>query len=456
MKDGDIMKLLIKNAKAIITLNDNNDILYNQNILIEDKKISYLGKKEFKADKVIDASSMYVYPGLINTHHHLYQTFTRNLPEVQNMELFPWLKYLYEKWKYLDDEVIYLSSMVGMGELIKYGCTTIFDHHYVFRSDTECNFIDVQMEAAKELGVRFHASRGSMSLGVDDGGLPPMSVIQSTEEILSDSERLINKYHDTSQYSMNQIVLAPCSPFSVTDDLMVKSAKLARKYSVKLHTHLGETIDEESYCLESANDRPLAYMEKLGWIGEDVWFAHGIHFNDAELKKLSDTKTGICHCPISNQKLASGIARISEMIKLDIPVGLGVDGSASNDGSNLLSELRAGYLLQRLKYSNNSLSPLDMLKIATKGGANILGRKDIGHLSVDMAADLFMIDTARLEYVGTSKDPIALLTTVGISHPVDYTIINGKIVVENKKIITINEKEIVKDANLKFEKFINI
>lgn len=450
------MKTLIKNAKAIITLNKNNDILYNQNILIEDNKIVYLGKDVLEADKVIDASSMYVYPGLINTHHHLYQTFTRNLPEVQNMELFPWLKYLYEIWKHLDDEVIYLSSMVGMGELVKYGCTTVFDHHYVFRSDTECDFIDVQMKAAKDLGVRFHASRGSMSLGVDDGGLPPMSVVQSLEEILNDSERLIKKYHDTSKYSMNQIVLAPCSPFSVTDELMIKSAELARKYGVKLHTHLGETLDEEDYCIESAGDRPLAYMKKLGWVGEDVWYAHGIHFNDEELKLLSDTKTGVCHCPVSNQKLSSGIARISEMVKLDIPVGLGVDGSASNDGSNLLAELRAGYLLQRLKYSNDSMSPLDMLKIATTGGANILGRKDIGHLSVDMAADLFMINTDRLEYVGTSKDPIALLTTVGVSHPVDYTIINGKIVVENGEIITIDEAKIVRESNLKFDNFINI
>jgi len=449
------MRILIKNAKAIITMNDNNDVLFNQNLLIEDNKIAYIGIKELNADKVIDASSMYVYPGLINTHHHLYQTFTRNLPEVQNMELFPWLNYLYEIWKNIDDEVVYYSSLVGMGELVKYGCTTIFDHHYVFRSDMECNFIDVQMNAAKDLGVRFHASRGSMSLGVDDGGLPPMAVVEKLEDILADSELLIKKYHDTSKYSMNQIVLAPCSPFSVSDDLMIKSAELARKYGVRLHTHLGETKDEEDYCLKTANNRPLAYMEKLNWVGEDVWFAHGIHFNDEELKLLAETKTGVCHCPISNQKLSSGIARISEMYKMGIPIGIGVDGSASNDGSNLLSELRAGYLLQRLKYSNKSISPLGMLEIATKGGARILGRNDIGHLSLNMAADLFMLDINRLEYVGTSKDPLALLATVGVSHPVDYTIINGKIIVEGGKIVTIKEKDIVKLANNKFNEFIN-
>ncbi len=450
------MKTLIKNAKAIITMNDNNDVLYNQNILIEDNRIVYIGDKEDDADKIIDASSMYVYPGLINTHHHLYQTFTRNLPEVQNMELFPWLKYLYEIWKNLDDEVIYLSSLVGMGELVKYGCTTVFDHHYVFRSDIECDFIDVQMKAAKEIGVRFHASRGSMSLGVDDGGLPPMSVVESLDEIIKDSERVIKKYHDTSKYSMNQIVLAPCSPFSVSDELMIQSAVLARKYGVKLHTHLGETLDEEKYCLETAKNRPLAHMESLGWVGEDVFFAHGIHFNDDELELLAKTKTGIAHCPISNQKLSSGIARISEMVKKDIPVGLAVDGSASNDGSNLLAELRAGYLLQRLKYSNNSITPKEMLEIATKGGARLLGRNDIGYLDVNMAADMFMIDIDRLQYVGTNKDPIALLATVGVNHPVDYTIINGKVVVENGKILIIDELNIVKKANIKFEKFIKL
>lgn len=450
------MKILIKNAKAIITMNDNNDIYYNKNLLIEDNQIMYIGSELLKADKVIDASSMYVYPGLVNTHHHLYQTFSRNLPEVQNLELFPWLKYLYEIWKNLDEEVIYLSSLTGMSELVKYGCTTIFDHHYVFRSDIECNFIDVQLRAAEDLGVRFHASRGSMSLGVDDGGLPPMSVVQSVDEILADSERLIKKYHDTSKFSMKQIVLAPCSPFSVSDDLMVESAKLARKYGVRLHTHLCETIDEETYCLESVGKRPLEYMESLGWIGEDVWFAHGIHFNDNELKRLSETKTGVAHCPVSNQKLSSGIARISEMEKLNIPVGLAVDGSASNDGSNLLAELRAGYLLQRLKYSNDSISPSGMLKVATRGGAELLGRKDIGSLEVGKAADMFMLDTNRVQYIGTDMDPVALLTTVGVNHPVDYTIINGKVIVENGEIVTVDELDIVVKGNKKFKEFIEL
>lgn len=444
------MSILIKNAKAVVL---KDSIEYDLNILIEGERISYIGKEVPTADRVIDASSMYVYPGLVNTHHHLYQTFTRNIPAVQNLELFPWLKYLYEIWKNLENDTIYYSSLTGMMELVKYGCTTVFDHHYVFRSDKECKFIDEQFKASEDLGVRFHASRGSMSLGVDDGGLPPMSVVQSVSDILDDSERLIKEYHDTSKYSMRQIVLAPCSPFSVSDDLMIESAKLARKYGVRLHTHLCETIDEENYCLDTVGKRPLAYMESLGWIGSDVWFAHGIYFNDEELRRLQETQTGVAHCPVSNMKLSSGIARISEMKEMGIPVGLAVDGSASNDGSNLLHELRTGYLLQRLKYSNESISPREIFDLATQGGARVLGRDDIGYLDVGMAADLFMFDSNNIAYVGTEEDPLAILTTVGVNHPVDYTIINGRIVVENKKIVTMNEQEIIQKAKESYEKF---
>ena len=444
------MSILIKNAKAIVL---KDSVVRRQNILIEGEKISYIGKDVKTAERVIDATDMYVFPGLINTHHHLYQTFTRNIPAVQNMELFPWLKYLYEIWKHLEDDTIYYSSLTGMMELVKYGCTTVFDHHYVFRSDKECEFIDQQFKAAEDLGVRFHASRGSMSLGVDDGGLPPMSVVQSVEDILEDSERLINKYHSTDKYSMKQVVLAPCSPFSVSDDLMRESAVLARKYGVKLHTHLCETIDEENYCLESVGLRPLAYMKSLGWIGDDVFFAHGIHFNDEELKLLAETKTGVAHCPISNMKLSSGIARVSEMVKMDIPVGLAVDGSASNDGSNLLEELRVAYLLQRLRYSNDSIDPRGIFDVATQGGARLLGREDIGYLAEGMAADLFMFDTKNIAYVGTDEDPLAVLTTVGVNDPVDYTIINGKIIVEDGEIVTMKEEEIIKKANEEYKKF---
>ncbi len=449
------MRILIENAKAIVTMNDNGDVLYGQNLLIEDNYISYIGPEFKEADRVIDGRTLYVYPGLVNTHHHLFQTFTRNIPDVQYLELFPWLDYLYEVWRHMDDDIVYKSALTGISELVKYGCTTVFDHHYLHRSDIECKFVDQQFKAASEIGVRFHSSRGGMDLGVDDGGLPPMGAVQPTEDILKDSERVIKKFHDTSKYSMKQVVLAPCAPFNVTRELMVKSAELARKYGVRLHTHLCETLDEEDYCLEHFGKRPLAYMEELGWVGEDVWFAHGIHFNDDELKQLADTKTGVAHNPCSNQKLSSGTARISEMVKLGVPVGLAVDGSASNDNSNLLSELRAGYLMQRAKYSNECLSSKEMLRVATRGGAEILGRDDIGYLAKGMAADMFMIDTERVQYIGALHDPEGLLTTVGVNHPVDYTIINGRVVVEDGKLLTIDENELIRIANEASDDFIS-
>lgn len=449
------MNLFIKNIKNLVTCDDSDNVYKDTNMYIENGVIKYIGDKIFDADEIIDAKDMNVYPGLINTHHHLYQTFTRNLPQVQNMELFDWLTTLYEIWKNIDGEIINYSSIVGMGELMKNGCTTCFDHHYVFPNNTTGDLIDIQFEAAKELGIRMHASRGSMSLSKKDGGLPPDSVVQTTDEILKDSERLIKKYHDDSFNSMRQIALAPCSPFSVTGELMKESAILARKYNVRLHTHLAETKDEESFTLKKFNMRPLEYMESLGWIGNDVWFAHGIHFNEEELKLLAKTQTGVAHCPISNMKLSSGIAKIPEMLELGIPVGLAVDGSASNDGSNLLEELRVAYLLHRLNSSRKAPTGYDILKIATNGSAKILGRDDIGMLKVGKCADLFMIDTNRLELVGAQFDPKSVLGTIGLKSPVDYTIVNGKIVVKNGKLVNIDEEKITKDANQSVERLLN-
>lgn len=447
--------LFVKNIKHLVTCDEDDNLFNNVNMFIKDGVISYIGEDNFEADEVIDGSKMIVYPGLINTHHHLYQTFTRNLPQVQNLELFPWLIELYEIWKGLDSETIFYSSQIGLGELMKSGCTTAFDHHYVFPNNIENTLIDSQFSAAQELGIRMHASRGSMSLSKKDGGLPPDSVVQDIDSILKDSERLVKKYHDSKSFSMRQVALAPCSPFSVTGDLMKESAKLARELGVRLHTHLAETKDEENFTIEKFGMRPLEYMESLGWIGEDVWFAHGIHFNDDELKTLARTKTGVAHCPISNMKLSSGIARVPEMLKMDIPVGLAVDGSASNDGSNLLEELRVAYLLHRLNSSQNAPTGYDILKIATKGSARILGRNDIGELSVGKAGDLFMINTDRIEFVGTQYDPKSLLGTVGFKNSVDYTIVNGKIVVKNGIITNIDEEKLMFNANKAVEKLIN-
>lgn len=439
--------LLIKNLQSIVTCDDDDRVLKQANIYMKDGVILHIGNEVFPADEVIDGTHMLAYPGLINTHHHFFQTFTRNLPHVQNMELFNWLKALYQIWQNYEQEMVYYSTQVGLGDLMKNGCTTSFDHHYVFPSSTSSYLIDEEIRAAENIGVRFHASRGSMSKSVKDGGLPPDSVVQTTSQILDDSLRLIETYHDPSPFSMRQIVLAPCSPFSVTEDLMIESARLARSKGVRLHTHLGETYDEENYTLDVAGKRPLAYMESLGWVGSDVWYAHGIHFNDEELQLLARTKTGVAHCPVSNMKLSSGIARVPEMLKLGIPVGLAVDGSASNDGSNMMEELRVGYLLHRLNSSNQAPTGYDFLKIATRGSASLLGRMDIGSLEEGKAGDLFLVDSRKLALVGTHQDPKSLLATVGLHHPVDYTVIAGKVVVRKGELTTIDEEKVVEKAN---------
>ncbi len=447
--------ILITNIRFLITCDAEDNVYEHVNMLIQEGVIKYIGSESYEADEVIDGTNMLVYPGLINTHHHLYQIFTRNLPQVQNMELFPWLVYLYEIWKKLNSDVVYYTSLIGMGELLKSGCTTCFDHHYVFPSGAD-GLIDAQFSAASQLGIRMHASRGSMSLSKKDGGLPPDSVVQTVDEILRDSEYLIDKYHDKSRYSMRQVALAPCSPFSVTEDLLTQSAILARDKGVRLHTHLAETLDEENYMMSRFGLRPLEYMEKVGWIGEDVWFAHGIHFNDNELKLLASTGTGIAHCPISNMKLSSGIARIPEMLKMGIPVGLAVDGSASNDGSNLLEELRVAYLLHRLNSSQNAPSGYDILKIATNGSARVLGRDDIGSLSVGMAADCFMINQRKLELVGALFDPKSVLATVGYKNPVDYTIVAGEIVVKDGQLVKVDEEKLAAEGNQLVEDYIKM
>ncbi|OCT15928.1 8-oxoguanine deaminase [Paenibacillus pectinilyticus] len=449
--------ILIQNAKAIVTVDTQDRVLEQADLLIEGNQIVAIGKDispKDSATRIIDATNMFVYPGLINVHHHLYQTFTRNLPQVQKLELFDWLRYLYEIWKGITPDAVYHSSLTGIADLMKNGCTTVFDHHYVFPEQNSANFIDKQFEAADRLGIRFVASRGSMTLGKDHGGLPPMSVVQDINTILTDSERLIDLYHDASAGSMRQVVLAPCSPFSVSADILLESAKLARAKGVRLHTHLAETKNEEAYTLERFGMRPLAYMESLGWLGSDVWYAHGIHFNDAEMKLLAQTKTGVAHCPISNMKLSSGIARVPEMLEMGIPVGLAVDGSASNDGSNLLEELRVSYLLHRLQSSAQAPTGYDLLKVATRGGAEILGRSDIGSLEAGKSADLFMVRVDQIDAVGTHTDAKSWLGTVGLKRAVDYTIVNGRIVVENGRLTGADEEKLFTACQASYERFI--
>jgi len=428
------------------------DMLIENNIVTKiDKNIDFSRTRE---DRVIDCSTHVVVPGFVNTHHHFYQTLTRNLPAVQDAKLFDWLVYLYEIWKNLDEDAIYYSSQLAMGELLKTGCTTSTDHHYVYPRGVKGDIMGLQFKAADDVGMRFSPTRGSMSLSKKDGGLPPDSVVQTDDEILEDSERVIKQYHDNSEFSMKKIVLAPCSPFSVTEDLMKESVKLARQYGVKLHTHLAETKDENDFCVEMYGRRPLKLMEDTGFIGEDVFYAHGIHFNDEELKLLSDSKTHIAHCPSSNMRLGSGICRVTEMLPTDINVGLGVDGSASNDSSDMLGEMRNALLLQRVQYGADAVKTKDIFQMASENGARLLNFEKVGQLQEGWAADMAIFNINKMEYAGSLSDPLAALIFSGYNHGTDYTIVNGKIAVENGRLTGVDEQKLTDKANMISERMI--
>lgn len=441
-------KILLKNCYHLVTMNPNRERLSGVDLLINDRSIEKIGKN-IKAEnaQIIDCSTKLVIPGLVNSHHHLCQTLTRNLPQVQNKPLFDWLVTLYEIWKFLDDKAIYYSTLLGCGELLKTGCTTTTDHHYLYPKQMQMDIPAIQFEAATKLGIRFCPTRGSMSRSKKDGGLPPDSVVQDEELILKHSEEVIQKYHDPSPLSMRQIHLGPCAPFNVTPELMKETAKLARKYHVRLHTHLAETKSEDEYCQQVYGKRPLQLMEDLDWLGNDVWYAHGIHFSESELNHLAETKTGIAHCPASNMRLGSGIARIPEMLKLGIPVGLAVDGSASNDSSDMVGEMRQALLLHRVNSGADAITAEQVLEIATLGSARLLGRSDIGSLEIGKAADLAIIELNKLEYTGSLSDPLAALIFSGINHEVAMTIVNGEIVVNDSKLVYADEDEIIKNGN---------
>ena len=448
------MKTLLQNARCIVTCDDNDSILRGADVLIEDSVIAAIGHLgAVQADEIIDASRLILYPGLINTHHHLYQYFTRNLRHVQNLELFDWLTALYDIWAHLNEDTVRLSSLSGMGELMKYGCTTCFDHHYVFPNGSG-DLLAAQFSAAESLGIRMVSSRGSMSLSRKDGGLPPDSVVQTTDEILRDSREAIERYHDASDFSMRQIVLAPCSPFSVTADLMRESAKLARSYGVRLHTHLCETKDEERFTLSTRGMRPLAYMESVDFVGSDVFYAHGIYFNDEELEFLAKTGTGVAHCPCSNMKLSSGVARIPDMLRLDVPVGLAVDGSASNDASNLMEEMRAAYLMHRLRYGAEAPSGYDLLKLATRGSARLLGRNKLGQIATGFAADMFAIRYDRLEMAGAERDEANLFGTVGYHLPADAVWVGGRMTVKDGALLSIDEEKTASQSRAEIDRLL--
>lgn len=442
--------LLIKNAKNIITMDGKRNKYPGGSMYIEGQEIKAIGIDipYETADKIIDATGKIVYPGLINTHHHLYQTFTRNIPAAQNVELFDWLLTLYDIWRHIRPEDVYSSAMVGMGELLKSGCTTVVDHFYVFPNGVSEELIDEEIRAARDLGIRFFPTRGSMSLGRSQGGLPPDEVVQKEGVILKDTMRVIETYHDPSKFSMLRVGVAPCSPFSVSQDLLRESANLARSYGVRMHTHLAETKDEEDFCKEKLGMRPLELMERTGWLGDDVWYAHGIWFNEKEILKMGACGCGVAHCPSSNMKMGSGYMQIVDMLKAGVNVGLGVDGSASNDASNMLLELKVMNLLHNHQKGTKALSAEDCLYVATKGSAKVLGWEDaIGSLEVGKAADLFMIDTTRLEFAGALFDDTSLPILTGTPQ-VDTTIVGGKVVVEGGRLVNVNEEKVASQAHV--------
>lgn len=383
-------------------------------------------------DRVFDASEHVVLPGLINTHHHFYQTLTRAFGPALGKELFDWLKTLYPVWAKLTPDMISVSSEMALAELLLSGCTTSTDHHYVFPDGLE-NGIDLQVEAAKKLGMRVVLSRGSMDLSVEDGGLPPKSVVEDLDAILSDSERLINTYHDPGPGAFIQIALAPCSPFSVSREVMRETAELARTKNILLHTHLAETEDENTYCQELFGMRPLDYLDECGWLEDRTWLAHGIHFNENEMDRMAKAGVSVSSCPHSNMTLASGICPVCDMDKKGVAVGLGVDGSASNDASNMIEEVRQAFMLQRLRYGSANVSHLDAIRWATEGSARCLNRNDIGSLEVGKQADIALFKLDELRHSG-GHDPLATLVLCGASRA-DYVMVGGQWRVEQGRII---------------------
>lgn len=439
--------LLLKNALAVAVMDDAGTELRGADVLIRGRTIAAVGPGlEEPGAAVLDVSGCVVLPGLVNTHHHLVQTLTRATPAAQDAKLFDWLTYHYTVWRHLTPETAALGATVGLGELLLTGCTTASDHTYLYPRGLT-GLVDAQIEAARALGIRFHATRGSMSVGSSQGGLPPDDCTQAEEEILRDGERLVASFHETGRYAMTRVGLAPCAPFSVSPELMKETAAQARKWGVRLHTHLCETLDEERYCLERYGKRPIDFIEDLDWMNGSVWLAHMVHVNDDEVRRLGRAGVGVAHCPSSNFRLGSGVPPIRKYLDAGVKVGLGVDGSASNDSGDMLAEARMAMLAARLKSGVASMPARDALRMATRGGAAVLGRDDIGQLKPGFAADVAVFDVSGLDYAGSAGDPVASLLFCGSSHRAKHTIVDGKVVVEDGRLVNADEKRVAAQAN---------
>ncbi|HHB76247.1 MAG TPA: 8-oxoguanine deaminase [Desulfobulbus sp.] len=430
------MKLWLKNPLAVLV---SEGVDAGGGLVIEGDRIIEIlpsgSQPSTEVAHIFDGSAHVVLPGLINTHHHFYQTLTRACPAALNKELFPWLKSLYPIWARLNEAMIHVATRLAAAELLLSGCTTTVDHHYIF-PETARQALDIQVDAIRQIGIRAMLTRGSMSLGEDQGGLPPRNTIQAEDTILADCERVIDSYHDPAPGSMLQIALAPCSPFSVSEELMRETARLARTKKVRLHTHLAETLDENDFCLEKFGLRPVDYLERVGWMNNNVWLAHGIHFTDEEIMRLGRAGVGICHCPSSNMILGSGRCRTRDLEQAGCPVGLGVDGSASNDCSNMMQEVRQALLLQRLRYGSAGVSHYDALRWATMGSAACLGRGDIGEIKPGKQADLALFTLNEPRFSGAG-DPLAALLLCG-AHRADYVMVAGRWKVEKGELVGVD------------------
>ncbi|NMF60282.1 8-oxoguanine deaminase [Pseudanabaena yagii] len=441
--------LLVKNIHTLVTMDRDRRELHGAAIFVRDNVIEQVGltsELPQTADEVLDLQDKHiVLPGLVNTHHHFFQVLTKVIPAAQNCDLFNWLKTLYPIWANLTSESIYVSAQMAATELILSGCTTASDHLYIYPNDCQ---LDDEIDAIQAIGLRFHASRGSMSLGESKGGLPPDRLVEKEADILKDSQRLIEQYHDSSRYAMLRMTLAPCSPFSVSTDLMRESASMARSYtSVRLHTHLAENQSDIDYSLSKFGKTPEDYAESVGWLGDDVWHAHCVKLSDDAILKFGRTGTGVAHCPCSNMRLASGIAPIRKMLNHRVPVGLGVDGSASNDTGNLLQEARTAFLLARVNECDpTSMSARDILEIATLGGAKVLGRDDIGAIAPNMAADFIAIDIERSQFAGAQQDLVSALIFCPVPS-VDYSFINGRKIVDRGQLTTLDLPMLIERTN---------
>lgn len=441
--------LLLRNIHTLATM-DGAEI-EKASVLVRDGWVEQVGTADAvpgEADTIVDLTDHIVLPGLVNTHHHLYQTLTRAVPGAQNARLFDWLTTLYPIWARMTPDHVRVATTLGLVELALSGCTTAFDHHYLWPDGSG---VDDQVEGAAGLNMRFHVSRGSMSLGESDGGLPPDSVVEDESTILELSQEAVEKHNDPAPGALRRVVLAPCSPFSVTGDLMRESADLARSLGVRLHTHLAETDDEERFCRERFGMRPVEYMESLGWAGDDVWYAHAVHVADGEVLRMANAGTGVAHCPTSNMRLSSGVAPVSRYIDAGVPVGLGVDGSASNDSSNLLAEVRHALLLNRLAVSpgvgqGDLMTARQALQLATSGGAGVLGRDDIGRIAPGYAADMIAIDLNRVEFAGALHDPVAAVVFSGPAK-VDHSWVGGRPLVEHGKVAGIDVGSLIAEHN---------